>query len=117
MKVGAGPSGGKGVNLSHGRVQRPTLSRSRFGVRRRVLYRRDVATPEGVRAVTDVKYPDVEVKLIGEDGNAFAVLGAVQRALRDAGIPRDEVEEFVAEATSGDYDHLLEVVLATVEVS
>ena len=26
------------------------------------------------------KYPQVKVKLVGEDGNAFAILGRVQRA-------------------------------------
>jgi hypothetical protein len=48
----------------------------------------------------------VEVQLTGQDGNAFAVLGAVRKALVDAGHD-DEVEAFLAEATSGDYDHLL----------
>jgi hypothetical protein len=28
------------------------------------------------------KFPDVEVQLSGEDGNAYAVLGRVSRALR-----------------------------------
>jgi hypothetical protein len=54
----------------------------------------------------EVRYPDVEVQLTGEDGNAFAVLGAVRKALVDAG-HQDEVEAFFAEATSGDYQHLL----------
>jgi hypothetical protein len=54
----------------------------------------------------DIRHPDVEVQLTGEDGNAFAVLGAVRKALVDAG-HQDEVEAFFAEATSGDYDHLL----------
>lgn len=30
------------------------------------------------------KYPDVEVELCGQDGNAFAILGRVARALRQA---------------------------------
>ena len=40
-------------------------------------------------------YPAVEVRLSGTDGNLFAVIGSVQRALREAGIgegvqhPRD----------------------------
>jgi hypothetical protein len=54
----------------------------------------------------EVRYPDVEVQLTGEDGNAFAVLGVVRKALVDAG-HQDEVEAFFAEATSGDYQHLL----------
>lgn len=55
----------------------------------------------------ECRHPEVEVQLIGEDGNAFAVLGAVRSALRQAGVPKAELDEFMAEATSGDYDHLL----------
>jgi hypothetical protein len=51
--------------------------------------------------------PKPPVKLIGEDGNAFAVLGACMKALRGAGYTKQEVDAFVAEATSGDYDHVL----------
>lgn len=63
-----------------------------------------------------VKYPHVTVKLIGGDGNAFAILGAVQRALRRAGVPQEEIQTFLDEAKAGDYDHLLGVVMQTVEV-
>jgi hypothetical protein len=62
-----------------------------------------------------VKYPDIKVKLVGEDGNAFAILGAVSRALKRAG-HADAAEEFYAEATSGDYDHLLATATRYVEV-
>ena len=47
-----------------------------------------------------------KVELVGRDGNAFAILGRVQKALRRAGF-RDEAEQFYEEASSGDYDHLL----------
>ena len=65
----------------------------------------------------EVKYPEIEVELIGQDGNAFAVLGRVTAALKRAGVPKEEVDAFVSEATSGDYDHLLQTVMATVEVT
>jgi len=55
----------------------------------------------------DVKYPEVEVDLVGEDGNAFSILGRVQKAMRRAGVPTGEIDTYLAEATSGDYDHLL----------
>jgi hypothetical protein len=61
------------------------------------------------------KFPDVTVQLTGEDGNAFAVLGTVKRALRAAG-HADATDEFFNEATSGDYDHLLQTVMAWVNV-
>ena len=52
----------------------------------------------------------VRVKLVGEDGNAYAILGRVRRALMRAGMP-DKAREYLARATSGDYDHLLRVTL------
>ena len=55
----------------------------------------------------DVKYPEVEVDLVGEDGNAFSILGRVQKAMRRADIPKDEIDAYLKEATAGDYDHLL----------
>ena len=63
------------------------------------------------------KYPDVCVALVGEDENAFAILERVQRALREAGVPVAEVKAFTLEACSGDYYHLLETVLRTVETT
>ena len=57
---------------------------------------------------------DVRVSLVGEDGNAFAILGRVSKALRRAGFV-DVADEFMAEATSGDYNHLLATVLKYVE--
>ena len=53
------------------------------------------------------KYPNIEVKLIGRDGNAFMILGQVQRAMKKANIPQGEIEIYLEEAMSGDYDHLL----------
>jgi len=63
-----------------------------------------------------VKYPDVEVQLSGEDGNAFNVLGLVLRALRRAGVSDTERATFLAEAEGGDYDHLLRTCMEWVDV-
>ena len=64
----------------------------------------------------DVKYPDITVQLIGESGNAFAIIGAGRVALRRAAIGKAEIEAFTAEASSGDYDHLLQAVMKWVNV-
>jgi hypothetical protein len=48
----------------------------------------------------EIRYPDIEVQLTGQDGNAFMVLGAVQRALREADVDKDERDAFMDEATS-----------------
>jgi hypothetical protein len=45
--------------------------------------------------------------LLGVDGNAFAVMGTVVKALRRAGAEQSFIAAYQAEATSGDYDHLL----------
>ena len=57
------------------------------------------------------KYPNVTVHLSGRDGNAFAILGRVQFALTQAKISDDIVNQFIREATSGDYNHLLQTCL------
>src|SRR5574343_658366 len=44
--------------------------------------------------------------LVGQDGNAFAIIGRVSAALKKHG-QKDKVAEFHAKATSGDYDNLL----------
>ena len=65
---------------------------------------------------TTVKYPKVRVQLTGRDGNAFAILGAVTKAMREAGVDKDARDAFVAEATAGDYDHLLAACMNWVDV-
>jgi hypothetical protein len=65
---------------------------------------------------TAPKYPYIRVRLVGTDGNAFAVLGKVLGALRRAGVSDCDRIAFQKAATAGDYDHLLATVMATVEV-
>ena len=61
------------------------------------------------------KYPEIVVPLTGEDGNAFAILGRVNRALQQAGVSPAERDAFRQEATSKDYDHLLQTVMRWVD--
>ena len=53
------------------------------------------------------KYPDIHVKLVGQNGNAFNILAICLRAMRRAGLSQEERDAFHKEATSGNYDHLL----------
>jgi hypothetical protein len=64
---------------------------------------------------TEVKFPDVEVQLTGEDGNAFSIISRVRRALREHA-SGDQIEDFTKEAMAGDYDHVLQTVMAWVNV-
>lgn len=63
-----------------------------------------------------VKYPDIVVRLTGIDGNAFSVMGAVAREMKRAGLSDQEIADWRAEAMSGDYDHLLQSAMKTVNV-
>jgi hypothetical protein len=58
---------------------------------------------------------NVKVKLIGEDANAFSILGRVKKALIRAG-HAELANEYIKEATAGNYDHLLQVTQDYVEV-
>jgi len=59
---------------------------------------------------------DFTVKLIGEDGNAFFILGKVRQALQKAGADKEYLDTFLNEARSGDYDHLLQTCMEYVEI-
>jgi hypothetical protein len=67
---------------------------------------RNLAMPNATQPDA-VKYPDIHVQLTGKDGNAFYILGRCQGAARKAGVPDDQIKAFMAEASAGDYDHLL----------
>jgi hypothetical protein len=56
------------------------------------------------------------VKLVGEDGNAFSIMGRVQQALKRDGADKEYIDGYLSEATSGDYDNLLVVSMGYVDV-
>lgn len=56
-----------------------------------------------------------ECQLVGEDGNAWAIMGRVGLALRHAGYSRAAVDAYHTDSTSGDYDHVLQVAMEWVE--
>ena len=47
------------------------------------------------------------LKLIGTDGNAYAVLGKASTVARRAGWPPEQINEFLRVAMAGDYNDLL----------
>ena len=55
-----------------------------------------------------IKYPHVYVQLVGEDGNAFAIMGRVTKALHYQGISKAEMNLFLQECMSSDYNNLLQ---------
>ena len=63
-----------------------------------------------------VKYPEVKVKLVGEDGNAFAIMARVIKGLKSAGVSAEEIAQYQQESMSGDYDNLLRTAMRWVSV-
>ena len=59
---------------------------------------------------------NVTVELVGQDGNAFSIMGRVTSAMKRAGVDREIINEYQREAMSGDYNHLLQVTMEYVEV-
>lgn len=55
---------------------------------------------------TSTTLTDAVVQLTGTDGNAFAILGRVRRAILNSNHP-ELAAQFIEDATAGDYDHLL----------
>lgn len=76
----------------------------------------DTAAADAERV--EPRFPNVSVKLTGNDGNVFLIIGRVQRALLSGGATREQASEFVNEVTNADsYDAALQVVMRWVEVS
>lgn len=61
-------------------------------------------------------HPHVHVQLTGRDGNAFAIIAAVAKALRRE-VGKDAATAFTAAAFAcGSYDELLHLAMTTVQV-
>lgn len=47
--------------------------------------------------------------LIGINGNAYNIMGYVRDAMHDAKMTNDDIDAYIKDATSSDYNHLLAV--------
>jgi hypothetical protein len=72
---------------------------------------------KGFAGIEAPKYPNVEVQLTGEDGNAMAIMARVGSALKKAGVSKEEIDAYYAESQSGDYDNLLRTAVKWVSVA
>lgn len=63
------------------------------------------------------KFPDVEVQLTGEDGNAFFIMSRVRKAMERAGYREEAKAYFDAGFESPSYDDLLRLTMETVSVA
>lgn len=60
--------------------------------------------------------PKYDISVSPVDGNAFSIMGAVSSAIRSAGATQEEVEQYLADSTSGDYNNLLRVAMEWVDI-
>jgi hypothetical protein len=67
---------------------------------------------------TTPRFPDAHVRLSGEDGNVFGIIGRVRRALIQAGATDEDIKCFMHETTgAGSYDEVLQIVMRWINVS
>lgn len=59
-----------------------------------------------------VRFPSVRVDMYPmshEQSNVFAVIGRTRKALQDAGCTAEELDAYICEATTGNYEHALAI--------
>ena len=95
----------------------------RIGPKGETAQRADIAYPVEVGSADpnpgehmEPLYPHIKVELVGEDGNAFFIIGRVRKALRRGGDGEEVVAAFTEEATAGDYDNVIRTAMKYVEV-
>ena len=52
----------------------------------------------------------VNLKMVGLDGNAYAIMGAFQRQARIDGWSQSEIKDVLDKAMSGDYSNLISTI-------
>jgi len=63
------------------------------------------------------KYKNITVKLVGEDGNVFNIIGLLNRALRQSGIGKDEISQIDSDLMSSEsYNQVLQKIMSLVNV-
>jgi hypothetical protein len=58
-----------------------------------------------------------KLKLVGNDGNAFAIMAACRRAGMKAGWSTDRISDLLKRMMSGNYDNLLKIAAEEFDVS
>ncbi|MCI5543888.1 MAG: hypothetical protein MR368_00210 [Azospirillum sp.] len=66
--------------------------------------------------MAETKHPEITVQLFGQDGNAFNILGLCHQAMARHELPQSEIDQFMTEAMSGDYNHLIATVMSWFDV-
>lgn len=59
----------------------------------------------------------VHLNLVGLDGNAFSLMGTFSRQARREGWSKEEIDSILTDCKSGDYNHLLCVLMDHCEMA
>lgn len=54
--------------------------------------------------------------LVGVDGNAYAVMAYVRRAMKECGRNKSEIDAYINDATSSNYDNLIAVSMDMLDI-
>ena len=57
----------------------------------------------------------VKLNLTGLDSNSFSLMGAFKSAARKQGRTKEEIDSVIAQCMSGDYNHLLNILMENTE--
>ena len=57
----------------------------------------------------------VKMDLVGLDGNAFSLIGAFSKNAKRQGWTKEEIDVVLNECQTGNYDHLLQTLMANTE--
>jgi len=57
-----------------------------------------------------------KLKLLGESGNVFFIIGRARAVAKENGWSKEKITEFMSDATSGNYDHALQVCMKYFDV-
>lgn len=63
-----------------------------------------------------IKYPDITIILFDEWENSFLIMGKVIQEMKNAKFSQDQFDEYLEDATSGDYDNMLAITKSYVNV-
>jgi hypothetical protein len=65
--------------------------------------------------MSDPKYPNVKIKIVGLPADKLSIVDTTTLALRKANVSEPEINVYQEEALAGDFDNCLAVTLATVD--
>ena len=58
---------------------------------------------------------DNKYDLVGINGNAYSIMGYVQKAMQEQNFSKEDINNYLSDAKSDDYNHLLQVSISMVD--